>query len=137
MKSLFLLAMLFFIIISCSKDYETISIDSDIIVSAEKVGDAVVLNAETEKYYATLGHKITFNKKVKNNEIYVKFREVKVPNVGLTTLGPALCSINLDALKNGKYPIIFDHDNIETKGKLTVGASLELSIEPGSNVRAH
>lgn len=137
MKNIILLTTLLFLVISCNKDYETINIDSDILVSTEKLDNTILLTAETERNYATLGHQITFCDKVKKKEVYIEFKKVKVPEVGLTALGPATSSINLGSIENGEYAVTFELNGKKTKGKLIIGNSAELNIDSGSNVKLH
>lgn len=135
MKNLILLCTLFSLIISCNKDYEKVNIDSDILISTEKTDKDILLNAETERYFATLGHQITYCYKLKKKEIRIEFKKVIVPAAGLTALGPATCSINLGDLENGEYDITFEHKKNKTKGKLIVGTTAELNIDSGGNVK--
>jgi hypothetical protein len=95
MKSILYLAALFFLISSCNKDYEVQNIDSDLLVSAGIVNDKVGFDVESERLYPTTGHGITYCDKVRKNEIYVKFKKINAPAVGLTVLAPATCSIDL------------------------------------------
>lgn len=135
MKYLHLLSLFFFLIVSCKKDYEIVAINSDVLVSTEKVHSEVLLNAETEMLYGTLGHQITFCNKIKNKEIYIKFKKVLVPALGATALGPASCSINLGDLDFGEYAVTFELNKKKTSAKLIVGNTVELSFDSVANVK--
>jgi len=135
MKSILYLAALFFLISSCNKDYEVQNIDSDLLVSAGIVNDKVGFDVESERLYPTTGHGITYCDKVRKNEIYVKFKKINAPAVGLTVLAPATCSIDLGILENGEYKITFELNKKKTNGKLIVGSTGELTIDAGSNVK--
>ena len=112
-----------------------VAIDSDILVSAQKSGAEILLGAETKRIYPTLGHQITFRDIEKEKEVYIKFEKIKVPEKGLTALGPATCSINLGKLQNGEYDIVFELNKKKIKGKLIVGETTELNIYQEGNVK--
>lgn len=135
MKILVLLGTLFLLFISCHKDNDMDVIDSNILVSAEKSGTEILLNAETKRIYPTLGHQITFRDEVKKKDVYIKFEKIKVPKIGLTALGPATCSIRLGELENGEYDVVFELNKKKTKGKLIIGEITELNIYQEGNVK--
>ncbi len=135
MKSILYLAVLFFLISSCNKDYEMQNIDTDLLVSAGVENEKVGLGIESERMYPTPGHEITYCDKVRKNEIYIKFKKIHAPAVGLTVLAPATCSIDLGELENGEYKITFELNKKKTNGKLIVGSNVELTIDSGSNVK--
>lgn len=135
MNNLIFLFVVFFLFSSCNKDLNEVNIDSDILISTEKNDQNVLLNASTEKHYPTLGYQIRYREQVKDKEIKIEFIEVIAPEVGLTALGPARCSINLGDLEHGAYDITFELNQVETKGKLIVGTTAELTIESGGNVK--
>jgi len=112
-----------------------IKIDSDILVSITKVDNDILISAQTERDYSTLGHQIAFCEKVKKKEIYIEFKKVKVPAAGLTALGPATCNIDLGNIENGEYSVTFKLNKKKTKGKLIVGTSTQLYIDSGGNVK--
>lgn len=135
MKSILYLAVCFFLIASCNKDYEVQNIDTDLLVSAGVVNDKIGLGVESERMYPTPGHEITYCEKVRKKEIYVKFKKINSPAGGLTVLAPATCSIDLGELENGEYKITFELNKKKTYGKLIVGSNVELTLDSGSNVK--
>lgn len=135
MKTIVYLAILSFLFNACNKDFKSQKIDSDLLVSAQKLNEDISLNAETEKRYPSAGYQITFSEKVRKNEIYIEFKKVNVPKVGLTVLEPATCSINLGNLENGEYNVTFELDRKKTKGKLIVGPTTVLNLDAGGNVK--
>lgn len=135
MKTLFYFFTLTTFLLSCNKDYDIVRIQSDIIVSSEKVNNDVVINAETDKQYSTLGHEILFCNKTGKSDVLIEFKKIKSPHTGLTALGPAKCSVNLGRLESGEYDLTFKLNKTKTKGKLIVGDSTLLTIEQGGNVK--
>ena len=135
MKTILYLSVLFFLFSSCNKDFESQNIDSDLFVSAGIVDNNVRLGVQSEKWYPTAGHQITYSDKVRKNEINIKFKKINVPAVGLTILDPATCSIDLGKLEDGEYRITFELNEKKTNGKLIIGSTVELTLDSGSNVK--
>lgn len=135
MKKVIFLLSLLFIVGSCKKDYELEKIDSDILVEIGKNDSGVIIHGETERVYSCFDHQIIYCEKTRKDEIYVQFKKVKIPNMCLTALGPAGCTIELGNLDDGEYSVTFELNNKKTKGKLKVGATTELTLDSGGNVK--
>lgn len=126
---------LLFIIGSCKKDYELEKIDSDILVGGGNTDSGVIIHGETERVYSCLSHQIIYCEKTRKHEIYIHFKKVKIPDMCLTALGPAECTIELGNLEAGEYNITFELNDKKTKGKLKVGTTTELTLDSGGNVK--
>ena len=135
MKTILYLSVLFFLFSSCNKDFESQNIDSDLFVSAGIVDNNVRLGVQSERMYPTPGYQITYSDKVRKNEIYIKFKKINAPELGLTVLAPATCSIDLGKLEDGEYRITFELNEKKTNGKLIIGSAVGLTLDSGSNVK--
>lgn len=125
-----------FLSYSCRKDKVQNSIDSNILVSAEKENNHVIIRAETEKEYSTSGYQIIYDLEIVGNELTIEFKEIKEPNFALQVITPAKCNINLGNLNTQNYDLIFQLNGNKTSGILIVSNNnVEMSIETGSNVK--
>lgn len=135
MKKIFSVVALLFLINACSKDFELQNIDSDLIVAAELSNNQVIINVQSEKIYPSGGYQITYNDKVRKNEICIDFKKMQVPEAGFAVLYPATCSIDLGKLEKGEYQIKFNLNKQETNGNLVIGTAADLTLEAGGNVK--
>jgi len=135
MKKIFSVVALLFLFNACGKDFEVQNIDSDLIVAAELASNQVVINAQSEKIYPSGGYQITYNDKVRKNEICIDFKKMQVPEAGFAVFYPATCSIDLGKLEEGEYQIKFKLNKQETNGKLVIGATADLTLDAGGNVK--
>jgi hypothetical protein len=134
-KNIFLLTFLFFVL-SCKKNEDLEKIDSDILVELGNDDSGIILFAQSERIYTCSNYQLVVCHKMRKDEIYVGFENVKSPEVCLTSLGPAACVIELGKLEAGDYTVTFELNRKKTKGRLKVGASAELDLDAGGNVRS-
>ena len=135
MKKIIFFLTLIFLISSCKKDYQLEEIDSDILVSVVNKDSEIEIKGETEREYSCSNYTIINSNKNRKNEIYIHFKKVQVPDICLTSIGPAKCTIGIGKLANGDYPITFELNNKKTKGNLKVGSTTELILDSGGNVK--
>jgi hypothetical protein len=135
MKKIFSVVALLLLINACAKDFELQNIDSELFVAAELSNNQVVINVQSEKIYPSGGYQITYNDKVRKNEICIDFKKLQVPDAGFAVLYPATCSIDLGKLEKGAYQIKFKLNKQETNGNLVIDTAADLTLEAGGNVK--
>ncbi|HRO76879.1 MAG TPA: hypothetical protein PLP27_12115 [Crocinitomicaceae bacterium] len=135
MKKILLVTSILFLINSCNKAYKLENIDSDLLAYVNSETENPTLIVITEKTYPSSGYQITHYKRISKKEIYVKFKKISVPSAGLAVITPAMFVFDLKKLSNEEYDVVFELDKKKTKGKITIGTSVELTLESGSNIK--
>lgn len=135
MKKIIFLFTLTFLISSAKQNSQSEEIRSDILVSVINLDEGIELRCKTEQSFSCSNYSIDFDVKTQNNEIFIQFNKLNIPDMGTTSFGPAKCTIGIGKLANGEYPVTFVLNKKKTKGKLVVGTSATLTIDAVSNVK--
>src|SRR5512144_935156 len=90
-----------------------ISIDSKILITpSERLSDgsrALVLNCRTERSYECINYRIPFTVVRQGATVLVSFGKINLDgSICLTAAGPATCAIDLGALTEGTYSVVFN-----------------------------
>ncbi|PKR81529.1 hypothetical protein CW751_03105 [Brumimicrobium salinarum] len=137
MKNILLFLFIILASYSCRKDENKQEIISDLIVQTEVSNENIIFNVSSEKMYGTTGYEIIYCEKLRKNKIYIHFKNIKVPDAGLTVISPAICKINLGNLDHGTYEVTFKSNNKKNKGHLYVDANVDLEIASDGNVKTN
>lgn len=135
MKKIIFLFTLAFLVSSAKQNSQTEEIRSDILVSVINLEAGIELRCKTEQGFSCSNYSIDFDIKTQNNEIFIQFNKLNIPDMGTTSFGPAKCTIGIGKLANGEYPVTFVLNKKKTKGKLIIGSDVELTLDSGSNVK--
>ncbi len=110
-----------------------VPIDSKILITmSERLdhsGRSMILNCRTARTYGCSNYRLAYTRERLGSVTSIAFLYVRIPEVCLTSLGPARADIDLGSLAPGKY--LFE---ISSGGK-SVGAAL--SVSPDSCVVAN
>ncbi|HEY6553678.1 MAG TPA: hypothetical protein VI669_09990, partial [Vicinamibacteria bacterium] len=102
-----------------------ISIDSRILITpSERLSDgsrALVLKCRTERPYSCINYRIPFTVVRQGATVLVSFGKISLSgSVCLAAAGPATCAIDLGALAEGTYSLVFNSSTGNTRFDLLV-----------------
>ena len=138
------LIVLMFLFHNCSDstspelNFERIDSKLNIVLREELTSESrnLILNCSTERIYPCCNYGIDYNVVKGAKNIKVRFSKIVKPQICLTALGPAGCSINLGSLAEGQYNL-----ELEVNGKTEIaqlivkGNTYQIHHQPGLNIK--
>lgn len=119
-------------------NFERIDSKLNIVLREELTTESrnLTLNCRTERIYPCCNYGIDYSM-VKGAKIFkVRFSKIVMPQICLTALGPAGCSINLGSLADGQYSL-----ELEVNGKTEIAQlvisenTYQVNHQPGLNFK--
>lgn len=124
MKPYLLIIACTILFLACKKKQVSSTFDENLkIRMSEKVDSTkriLILNCYTEKIFDCSNYGIKSSFVVTNDKITINFTELIIPNICLTSLGPATTIINLETLTNKIYELELNIGSSKISGQLDV-----------------
>lgn len=112
------------LLLGCKKNQVSSTFDENLkIKMSEKVDSTkmtLTLNCYTEKIFGCSNYSIKSSFSVTNDKITINFTELIIPNICLTSLGPASTIINIETLTNKIYELELNIGSTKISGQLDV-----------------
>lgn len=119
-------------------NFERIDSKLNIVLREELTSESrnLILNCRTERIYPCFNYGIDYNVVKGAKNFKVGFSKIVMPQICLTALGPAGCSINLGSLADGQYNLELEvNDKTEIAQLVISENTYQVDHQPGLNFK--
>ena len=119
-------------------NFERIDSRLNIVVREELTASNpnLILNCRTERIYPCCNYGIDYSVVKGAKYFKIRFTKIVMPQICLTALGPAGCSINLGSLADGQYTLELEvNGRTETTQLMVSKGNYQVNHQPGLNFK--
>lgn len=139
MRTIFILFLIAVILGACRKDPGFQRVDLPLTLTIEEKliasGNQLMLHFSTTKQYACSNYSLNTTSAVSNSGITIQFIDITIPEICLTSIGPASTTINAGQIRNGVYSIqmLIEQQTINGRIEIT-DQEIKTFIDPNAAV---